>query len=190
MMLKNSWVSTTVAIFLLCIDIPLAAANLPTDARPGDLIFREGTELVSNAVLALDNGTYSHVGILDKQDDQWVVIHSAPAENSERIDGVVVDPLDFFISPERSQRFSVYQVLAEDNQRQLAVQWAMAQKGTPFRIIGKNAIYCTTLVWKAWQTAGVNLEVNFTKIFLPFATDDYLLPSGLLSSPRLTQLMH
>ncbi len=187
-MTKFSWVRTTIAFISLYTLAPLSTADELGDARPGDLIFREGTEFVSNAVLAIDNGSFSHVGMLAKQDDQWVVIHSSPAEIPGRIDGVVIDPLSFFIAPEQSRYFSVYQVDATDAERQSAVDWAIAKEGTPFRVFGVDAIYCTTLVWKAWQMAGINLEPTFSRLAIPLAEGEYLLPSGLLSSPKLTRL--
>ena len=42
----------------------LAWAQLPPQAQAGDLIFRQGTEAVSHMVRTVDQGLYSHVGLL------------------------------------------------------------------------------------------------------------------------------
>ncbi|WP_447895541.1 YiiX/YebB-like N1pC/P60 family cysteine hydrolase [Vreelandella sp. GE22] len=167
---------------------PFAIADPLIGARPGDLIFREGNEAVSDIVLAMDEGHFSHVGLLTQREGEWAVIHSTPAEVEGRIDGVVIDSLDFFVSPQRSRHHAIYRVDASATQREQAIQWAQAQENTPFSLLDPEGIYCTTLVWEAWQAAGVDLEARFTHLAIPLAEGDFLLPSGLLSSPRLTLL--
>lgn len=166
----------------------LAEAGSLSGASPGDLIFREGNEAISDIVLTMDNGRFSHVGMLAKQEDKWVVIHSTPSEVEGRVDGVVIDPINFFTSPQRSQHYAVYRVEATDDQREHAVHWARSQEGTPFSVLSPEGIYCTALVWKAWMSAGVDLEAQFTHMAIPLAGGDFLLPSGLLSSSKLTLL--
>lgn len=164
---------------------PSWAAPLST-AMSGDLIFREGTEPVSEAVLSVDKGRFSHVGMLFKDGDDWKVIHSTPAEVQGRTDGVVIDSLTFFISPDRARQWEVFHVQnATQEERRTAVKWAADHKGTPFTILGNRGLYCTTLVYEAWQAAGVDLGVKLTHLQIPLASGDFLLPSGLLQSSRL-----
>lgn len=185
-MSRSSW--TCLILLALYSLVPQATAGSLSGARPGDLIFREGNEAISDMVLAMDEGRFSHVGLLAKQEGKWVVIHATPSEIEGRADGVVIDPINFFISPQRSRHYAVYRVEATDDQREHAVRWAKEQVGTPFSVLAPVGIYCTTLVWEAWLEAGVNLEVQFTHLAIPLAKGDFLLPSGLLSSPKLTLL--
>lgn len=188
MMPKSFWAYLILPLLaLVCLTLQAKAGNL-SGASPGDLIFREGNEAISDMVLTMDDGHFSHVGLLAKQAGEWVVIHSTPAEIEGRIDGVVIDPIEFFISPQRSRHHAIYRVEATVDQREHAVRWARSQEGTPFSVLSPEGIYCTTLVWKAWQSAGLDLEAQFTHMAIPLAEGDFLLPSGLLSSSKLTLL--
>ncbi|WP_251977441.1 YiiX/YebB-like N1pC/P60 family cysteine hydrolase [Salinicola avicenniae] len=167
----------------------LFAAPLP-GAAPGDLIFREGTAPVSDVVISVDEGRFSHVGMLARRDGAWEVIHATPSERAGRPDGVVIDALNFFIAPARARHWQVYHVAnATSAQRAQAVRWARAQTGTPFDVLGTTGTYCTTLVWAAWQQAGLDLQARFTRLHIPLAQGDFLLPSGLLASPLLSPLL-
>ncbi|MFC0268928.1 YiiX/YebB-like N1pC/P60 family cysteine hydrolase [Kushneria aurantia] len=174
-------------LWLLCCATTTTAAE-GISPRSGDLIFREGTAFVSEAVRRLDRGAFSHVGLLAEQNGRWWVVHATPDAGEERGSGVVTDTLASFTAPERSRRYAIYHVDADNRQRRRAVQWAMAQLGTPFAILGSEGIYCTTLVWQAWQQAGVDLEVHFSRLNIPLASGDFLMPSDLLASPRLTRV--
>jgi len=161
---------------------------LPAAAQEGDLIFRRGTEMVSNAVMAVDGGQFSHVGMLVGDHGHWQVVHATPAEVPGREDGVVLDTLAFFLDPARSEEHAIYKVQATFAQRQNAVRYALKEIGKPFRVKDSSGTYCTILVWQAWQRAGVDLQVNFTYVAIPLMRGDYLLPSALRVSPQLQHL--
>ncbi|MCH4270340.1 YiiX/YebB-like N1pC/P60 family cysteine hydrolase [Kerstersia gyiorum] len=165
------------------------SSALPPDARAGDLIFREGTEPVSDAVMTVDGGGFSHVGMLLGEPGNWQVLHATPSEVPGRPDGVVIDPLEFFTDPKLSRRHVVYHVDGTDaGQRAQAVAAARAGLGKPFRIADPAGTYCTTLVWQAWQDAGLDLEVEFTPLAIPLMQGQYLLPGRLAASPHLRPL--
>lgn len=161
----------------------------PAQAQAGDLVFRQGTEAVSAAVLSVDGGPYSHVGMLVGEPGRWQVIHATPAERADRADGVVIDSLDFYLDPARAVQYGLYQVEAEPAQRAAAVRAAYARLGDPFRIADPAGTYCTELVWAAWQSSGLDLAVTFTPLALPLLPGRYLLPSDLAASPRLHALI-
>ena len=113
----------------------LAWAQLPPQAQAGDLIFRQGTEAVSHMVRTVDQGLYSHVGLLVGQAGAWQVVHATPSERPGQPDAVVLDSLAFFLAPERAHAFAIYHLpQASAAQRQAAVQWALAQQGRPFAL--------------------------------------------------------
>ena len=172
-----------------CAGLAFATPPLPPQAAPGDLIFRRGTENVSQLVQAVDGGDFSHVGMLVGRPGQWKVLHATPSEREGQPDAVVLDSLDFFLDVRRAHAYRLYQVTAEPGARERAVAWAMAQKGQPFQLLGSDqGIYCTTLVWRAWLQSGADLEVVFTEVELPILGGRYLLPSSLLRSSRLRAL--
>lgn len=162
---------------------------IPSGARAGDLIFREGTELVSAAVLAVDRGSFSHVGMLVGSPGQWKVAHATPSEVPGRPDIVVLDKLSFFLDPMRSKKHAVYAVRnATLQQREHAVSAALKEIGRPFSMDSSNGTYCTTYVWQSWMAAGKNLEVSFTRLNIPLMQGDYLLPGVLAKSRNLENL--
>ncbi|WP_370680581.1 YiiX/YebB-like N1pC/P60 family cysteine hydrolase [Comamonas sp. GB3 AK4-5] len=169
-----------------------AAPQLPAQAAAGDLIFRQGTESVSQLVRAVDRGEFSHVGLLVAQPGapgQWQVLHATPSEKPGQPDAVVLDSLDFYLAPQRSRSYQLYRVQASDQARQQAVDWALAQQGRAFDLLDSgHGVYCTTLAWQAWQQAGVPLDAAFTEVTLPLLNGRYLLPSGLLRAPQLQPL--
>ncbi|WP_024890357.1 YiiX/YebB-like N1pC/P60 family cysteine hydrolase [Luteimonas huabeiensis] len=177
------------AALLLAPLAALAAADpLPPGARAGDLIFREGTEAVSAAVIAVDRSGYSHVGMLLGGPGRWQVLHATPSEVPGRPDGVVIDPLAFFLDPQRARRHVVYAVRADEEQRARALAHARERVGRRFRLADPSGTYCTALVWDAWRAAGVDLDVRFVRLALPLMQGDYLLPGELMASPRLRRL--
>jgi len=161
---------------------------LPAGAQAGDLIFRRGNAPVSALVLAVDGGEFSHVGMLLGSSGAWRVLHSTPSEVPGRADGVVIDSLAFFLDSARNRRHAVYRVEASDTQRQHAVQYALGEQGKPFLLGDASGTYCTLLVWRAWQQAGVDFAVPFTPMAIPLLKGEYLLPGQLRRSVRLQTL--
>ncbi|TCV96057.1 permuted papain-like amidase YaeF/Yiix C92 family enzyme [Luteibacter rhizovicinus] len=154
----------------------------------GDLVFRQGSEPVSDAVRAIDTGEYSHVGMLVGSAGHWRVVHAVPAERTDRNDGVVEDSLDEFRSREHARRIVILRIAATPMQREAAAEWTETRLGTPFRIAG-GGTYCTQLVWQAYRENGVDLDVRFQHLNLPLLEPgDYLLPSALLASPRVSRV--
>jgi cell wall-associated NlpC family hydrolase len=171
-------------------------AGLTARLQAGDLIFRIGDSWQSEIVRGMEHGTvdqrpagdpYSHVGMLVGNPTHWQVLHAVPAELPGRADAVVLDDLDFFLAPERAQGAAIYRVDADASARAKAVANAMQRLGTPFRIVENDheGQYCTTLVWYAWQHAGIPLSARFDNLNVPFAAGQYLLPHSLRIAPEL-----
>ncbi|MCL2589860.1 MAG: hypothetical protein FWD67_03000 [Betaproteobacteria bacterium] len=176
---------------------PVPAIVLPTEIssqlEAGDLIFRIGDGWQSEAVRGMASrqqrsDPYSHVGMLVGSPGHWQVVHAVPSEMPGRTDAVVRDDLGFFLSPERARGVAIYRVAAVAAPRAAAVEYALQRLGTPFRIVENDheGQYCTTLVWAAWQHAGVDLGARFEHLEVPFSSSgDYLLPHSLRTAPGL-----
>lgn len=175
-------------IALFAIVCGRAGAQELSGAMPGDLVFRQGTEVISDAARAVDAGDFSHVGMLVGGPGRWQVVHATPAEVAGRADGVTIDSLEFYLDAARARRFAIYHVDATPAQRLRAQAHARARLGSPFRIADPNGTYCTVLVWQAWRDAGVDLRVSFKELAIPFLPGRYLLPSALQRSALLTPL--
>ncbi|MBP7351871.1 MAG: hypothetical protein KA964_02505 [Comamonas sp.] len=167
-------------------------AQLSAQAQAGDLLFRQGTEAISQLVRSVDAGDFSHVGLLvapATPAGPWRVVHATPSEKPGQPDAVVLDTLDFYLHPQRAHSYQLYRVAAGATARQQAVDWALAQQGRAFDLLdAERGLYCTTLVWQAWRHAGVALEARFTEVLLPFLGGRYLLPGGLRRAPQLQAL--
>jgi len=183
-------------------------AQLPPGTQSGDLIFRAGTEPVSDAVMLVDKGSeFSHVGMLvhgvahstgyrtehRAENNAWYVVHAVPSEVPGRPDGVVMDALEFFTDPARAKHYAVFHVRASRAQRRRAKALAYQALGRSFSFVDDYTqetagTYCTLMVWHAWRQAGVDLAVSFTPISLPLLKGDYLLPGQLHRSARLRRL--
>lgn len=163
------------------IAVPVAVL---ADVNSGDLIFRRGTDLVSDTVDLVDGSGWSHVGMLLKTASGWQVIHAVPAETPGQEDAVVMESLPVFASTEHARAIALFHIDANAAEHARAVDWARQQLGVAFGF-EPGEIYCTELVWAAWNQADVDLDVPFTKVGLSLFRGEYLLPSGLLQSPHL-----
>ena len=103
----------------------------------GDLAFRRGTGILSHIVTTASNdGTYSHVGILKKIDNEWFVIHAVPDEPDFEgdVDRVKADSLSRFFANDRAVRGIIARV-TEDTlaaSKAARIAWEMSQKGILF----------------------------------------------------------
>jgi cell wall-associated NlpC family hydrolase len=200
-------------LFLLCAGWGVSvwrhlAPNAPIHLSPavdasikaGDLIFRIGNEWQGDAVRGISSlwaarekrgDPYSHVGMLVGAPGHWQVLHSVPSEAQGRANAVVVDELDFFLASERARGIAIYRVEADEEARAAAVLHARSRLGTPFRLVANDTEgqYCTTLIWYAWQYAGIDLGARFEHLNVPLAEGDYLLPHSLRMAKRL-RLLH
>ncbi|MDR1462564.1 MAG: hypothetical protein LBI68_05430 [Azoarcus sp.] len=181
--------------------VPEAGIELPADVvsrlEVGDLVFRIGSGWQSEIVRGVarerrekQGDPYSHVGMLVGSPAHWQILHAVPAEIPGRADAVVRDDLDFFLAPGRAQGVAIYRVAADAATRTAAADYALQRLGMPFRIVenDQEGQYCTTLVWRAWQYAGVDLGARFKYLEIPLAAGDYLLPHSLRTAPGLRLL--
>ena len=139
------------------------------EMREGDLAFRCGAGVFSRAVTTVEEeGVYSHVGILLKDDEgAWAVVHAVPGETEFRgdFDRVKKERLGVFFSPERARRGClVHTGLADslkvENLRRTAL--GMARDSVRFDgdydLSDSTRLYCTELVWRLYRREGVDLS--------------------------------
>lgn len=145
------------------------AIALPNDVelRSGDIILAGGVSLQSRVVLSLTEGNrYSHVGLIHATPQGIYVIHAAPngAGDGGVGDRVAQIPLSLFLS---QRGYVAVQVLRLDEQHpeshrlaQDACDYALAcaQQAIPFDgrfdLAEQDMIYCSELVYLAYQQAG------------------------------------
>lgn len=162
--------------------------------QDGDVILRRGTDVVSRAILTSDTGSnYSHVGLIMMQHNQAYVLHAIPAEAVGEGDKVKVEPLAVFISPGRSLAVAVLRLKNNAKARgKLAVDYAQSRIGAPFDFSfdGKdeNNLYCTELVWRAYEAAGVQI-VNATRLIsVPMLASNVVPPSAIYKTATFQEI--
>jgi Permuted papain-like amidase enzyme, YaeF/YiiX, C92 family len=165
--------------------------------KTGDLIFRRGKSLASQAVLLTDlNSCYSHVGILTLVKGRPFVIHSVPYEKGNGNDEMKCEKLESFLSFEKASRAAVYRVNGmSDASLTKAVQWAMkafdarVKFDEEYNLVSDDRLYCTELIWKCFRTAGIDLvKGQFDDLNIPLKGGFYILPGRLILSPVLVKI--
>ena len=121
--------------------------------KNGDIIFHESTSSQSMAIQLATNSRYSHMGILYKDGDRWLVY--------EAIQPVKLTPLDKWIARGKDGHYVVKRLKTADQVLKPAVLKQMRSLGEKYR--GKNydlyfewsdeRIYCSELVWKIYKDA-------------------------------------
>lgn len=153
--------------------------------RNGDLIFREGISFESRAVLEIDSGAYSHIGILYKGEKGWEVIHAVPGETEGGIDTVKIEPLAQFLQPDRCVQATTLRTNTSDEIATRAVRYAKTKVGKPFDnsfdLHDTSAYYCTELIWQAYLRQGIDLSKGRRHRLRLFNTETTcLLPTDLM----------
>lgn len=134
----------------------------------GDLAFRCGQGVISRAVTAVeDNGTYSHIGIVVKNEGEWSVVHAVPGEreNMGDFDRVKIEDLNVFFSPNRA----IKGCLVHTNVLDTALLLAICQKAitsvrdsvrfdNDYDLDDSTKVYCTEFVWRLYNDCGVDIS--------------------------------
>jgi len=165
--------------------------------KSGDLVFRKGRSAVSQVVLLADKeSSYSHVGIVFIENNNYYIIHTTPDESESGIDYVIKEKVSDFFSSEKASRGSVYRLKKQfansANSASLFANTFFEKRiifDDEFDLESEDKMYCTELVWKAYQKVGIDLiQGNFETISLPFINDFIVMPSSLLNSDYLEEI--
>jgi len=124
----------------------------------GDLIFHQSRSAQSQAIQAATHSRYSHMGMLWRQDGQWMVY--------EAVDPVQLTPLRDWVRRGAGGHFVVKRlrdesVLTRDvltRMREVGERY----RGKPYDLYfgwSDDRIYCSELVWKIYE-AGAGVEIG------------------------------
>lgn len=164
--------------------------------RDGDLVFRCGVSLESDAVVRLDmnKGVYSHVGIAINDGGNWRVIHAVPGESVDGVDRVKEESIDTFFLTSRAVHGAAMRLdQCDDAKARQAAMWAQARCGMEFDDHydwnDTTRLYCTELVQRAYETVGVDVARGHkTHVALPFFNGDIVFPSDIARNDSLCTL--
>ncbi|MEM9345060.1 MAG: YiiX/YebB-like N1pC/P60 family cysteine hydrolase [Planctomycetota bacterium] len=139
------------------IDAERGAPGLLAEYTPrvGDVVFQSSQESpLINMIEGASGSHYSHCGIVDRRDGQWVVYEAAKQ--------VTTTPLDRFIDRGRGAGFAVYR-FRQPYQTDIPsiIENTRAYLGRPYDFryrLDEEHIYCSELIYKAFeQTTGESL---------------------------------
>ena len=187
--MKYFYLLTTICIFVSCLqkqENPFENVKF----QQGDLIFRKGTGIKSQAVLHADSlGAYSHTGIIVFQDSMFQVVHITPdeRENGETVDKIKIEPISDFWRKDRAKHGAVYR-LKDNGLGEKAAQQALRllQKGILFDhnylLNDTTEMYCTEFVWYSYQKAGKDISNGKRSTLGGFYAGTYIFPSDIYSN--------
>ncbi len=132
--------------------------------KNGDIILRKGYGMVSHAITAKLDGTYSisHCGVIVESQEQFFVVHTVANEISE-VDGMQIDPLDEFVRQSRIGSIVVNRLIDDSAAVRVAegaVEYLSARVGFDknFDITDSTRFYCSELIWRCMKNkAGIDL---------------------------------
>ncbi|MBR4842172.1 MAG: hypothetical protein IK006_03640 [Bacteroidaceae bacterium] len=165
--------------------------KLPEDQLvEGDLAFRCGRGFFSRAVTATeDEGLFSHVGIVVRENDRWMIVHAVPAEPDFKgdFDRVKKDDPDVFFGHDRACRGCLVHTGVTDTLLVHAI--CMEAIGyardsvlfdNDYDLEDASMFYCSEMVWHLYNQIGIDLtEGRRRYINLFHIKGDVILPEHL-----------
>ena len=161
---------------------------------PGDIIFRQGTGLLSRAVLYADTQSrFSHIGIVHFMGADPVVIHATPGSSLAQETKIKVEPVASFLAQPQAVAAAIYRVrqaheTVGERAAAMAHAYVLEERifDSAFDLETEAALYCTELVWKSYLEAGLDLaDGELDHLSLPLYQRKCLFPSRLQASRHL-----
>jgi len=171
---------------------PTVSRQLPK-MLDGDIFFLYDRTVHSAFVCSLDNESgFCHVGIIKFIDGVPHVITAIPEIKGYDGGRVVCEPFaKVFENPflERWAVFRVRETTPAVRERAVlsALMWAIEKRpfDMAFDLADQSKLYCTELVWRAYQDAGVSLAKESDLRTIPMASKRVIVPATLLESDAL-----
>lgn len=162
--------------------------NIEANLQSGDLIVRQGNDFTSQSLRQLNrrNKTYSHIGILSRENDSVVVYHIMGGEwNPDAL--IMREPLYNFISPSINNQFAIYSLKIESKRRVEIVKNAIdyLKKGIRFDMqfdfSTEDRMYCAEFIFHCVQPVLPHKNIPLSTIdnFKFVGVDDiFLIPEA------------
>lgn len=143
-----------------------AAPVLPeAEFRAGDLAFRTGTGLYSSLLnLQAEQIQYSHVGVLVRENGQWLVVHAVPGEveGPDDFERVKAETPALFFAPDRARHGALVHTGLPDarrlGERALRMVRDSVRFDGNFDLDDTTEVYCTELVYRLFLAEGIDLS--------------------------------
>lgn len=153
--MKRSWIARIAGLLLLApATILFAAENKEFQLQEGDIVFSSSALGQGSAIIAATASPYTHCGVVFKKDGELMVL--------EAVQPVGVVSIKDFMNRGRPEVFTALRLktaITPDAYRK-ARDWAALQVGRDYDVRfgwDDKKLYCSELVWKIYQKAGVEL---------------------------------
>ena len=178
-------------LFLILLPLQLCAAVAPEKLAVGDWIFRAGTGRESALIRYLDDGEYSHIGIVIAVSPEIRIAHATTDDDPAHPNQVINSSLAEFAAPRLAGKIAAARpaFLNEDECAQLAAA-VVRHIGEPFHLTARDQSprYCTTIIYDALITLRPATAARWRHLDLPLLAGDYLFPLALAELPGLEWL--
>lgn len=154
----------------------------------GDLAFRCGRGVFSRIVTtAEEEGVYSHVGLVVRDEGKWKVAHAVPAEPDYKgdFDRVKLEDIEVFFAPDRAWSGCLVRPGVRDPERMCAEAIRAARDSVAFDggydLTDSSKVYCTEFVWRLYMQDGTDLSEGRRRHINALGVNgDVILPEHLL----------
>lgn len=177
------------SLFLLESSAPIRSGRLVRECqraydeclfRDGDLVFRQGRGIFSGMFASMGKvpSRYSHVGMIAVRGARLVVIHADASELTGR--GFVrEEPVETFLNDAHAESAALYRVSGREEDgpaRAARIAAGFAEARVPFDsdfdLSTEDALYCTEMVWVAYDRAGVRISEALDRMTLPLRGEE------------------
>lgn len=148
--------------FILLIAIPLLSISQVrfSSLQSGDLLFEgKGGGALSNAISEVTQTNlatqYAHIGIIEKSDDQYFLLHAAPASGTARVP-LLAYLLEAIADSNIIDIYRIQHLSATAIDR--AILSAKSRLGLPYNfsyVMNDSAYYCSDFVYTCLEAEGV-----------------------------------
>lgn len=145
-----------------------------TDLHDGDIVVRRADGMESFVALEVD-GKWTHVGILHKSGNEWLVITSYNVGKNQ-VHGVQEESLDDFLG--LAKAFVVVRITENADYAENAVKRALAKIGVPYNKsisdLGDDRMTCVALARYAYGGIFKMTSIDLVPIFARMGIDEKL----------------
>ena len=159
-----------------------------SEIEEGDLAFRCGRGVFSRIVTsAEEEGVYSHVGVVVRDEGRWKVAHAVPAEPDYKgdFDRVKLEDIEVFFATDRAWSGCLVRPGVSDPERMSAEAIRAARDSVAFDggydLADSSKVYCTEFVWRLYLHDGKDLSEGRRRYIRVLGVNgDVILPEHLL----------
>ena len=201
-MSKIKWLvacsAVLVAMLVSCTRVgQTVVPDIPVDSvRNGDIVFRRGRSFSSEVILSHDDGMYSHIGIVYKNDSMQCVIHAVNEEPEFKgdFDRVKIEPIESFFSSERASAGAMYHSWVSDSLSAIITANALqlvrdsVRFDSGFNHYNSNELYCTELVYVLYKNCGIDItEGRRTAVGVICFPDEVIFPADIQRNKKMNK---